>query len=851
MNFSRFFSVIKNQLSLFILIVLLAFSITITYSYADSLSTIKNSLQKGQIESNTSEQTKENFNSNSETLVKENIKNKVLPKKQPIKKNAPKKLSRITDISYSPKRISETLPIKTFVATPLPTDSELLSIDSSENKLIFIKKIKDMHNELVTQDYYYLKDYLDEILRYGNKYPDICALARLYYIEGEIKKLREPNYPDGPATSLAVDDLEKELLLQKMLEEIADTYSQGKKDIYKTCQYVVNKISDSSGWLAILNQNSQKRKEIVSIDIKARLESITYYKNELNEYETYHYTYYNKPNRYKIENRCNDIISSYTAIIHSYLILKNVNETQKYLSELNTFYNLIKSEYTVLYKESYDSNEILKEKIQIKKDPNNFIKTSVEYYNTLFNSQIDSINYEELNNELKLLSEYCDEVPHKTVIDNKTVDIEYDFNDMGIKQSAKMLHNKMSLPLEVYRLFFMKYDKYCSTYNGDVLSPESTIVLKLETNRPLTTSIVQCNIKSLISKQTKALSLQRSSLTDSYEYYATFIPNDTKSISGKSINLINNASDAFKESISYARCENFLPAPLPEYNNNFFASKLGSADFDIDIINAQKADYKISPSFLKSGGVEKLQAEFNNAFEFVLVKNQADWFVISGHGNIKTGTIGQYVGIDNEPLLLSPSNQTTEYYLADGNTSQERAIAVQPLINEDGSSEFQEDIDILILAACDCIGSPKAIKAWRKALGSEGVKIILGYKNKVFAHVPYNVLNEMNKLLNSNNKISNDELIKAWANEHRKYYKKITNFPNSSIPNPFTSFLYGYMWGGAYNWAYIDNDVFHHSRFNKLIGPLSSLVFPVLKDQESDEEEIYLSEFSDSSEAIE
>jgi hypothetical protein len=751
--------------------VVLAFFIPNTYSYADSLSAIKNSLQKGQIESNTPEQTKQNFNSTSENISKENIKNKALTKKQPIKKETPKKLSRITDTSYSPKRISETLSIKTFVATPLPTDSELLSIDSSENKLIFIKKIKDMHNELVTQDYYYLKDYLDEILRYGNKYPDICALARLYYIEGEIKHLREPIYPDGPATSSAVNDLEKELLLQKMLEEIVDTYAQGKKNIYKTCQYVVNKISDPNGWLELLKQNSNKRKEIVILDIQSRLESIKYSINELNEYETYNYTYYNKPSQYKIENSCNDIKDSYNAIIHSYLVLNNFNEAKIKFDELNNFYNSIKSEYTIHYKESYDSQDILKEKIQVKKDPNDFVKISVEYYDTLFKSQDDSINYEDLKSKLKLLSEYCDEVPHVTVIDGKTIETEYGFNNTGIKNSAKFLYDKMALPLEIYRLYFMKYDNY--SYH-DIHIPENTLLLKCETNRPITKKI-QCVIESSISKRSKNLIFKRSTISDS-EYYIAFLPNETNNMDDKDKNLINNEKDAFKESIAtfrgdiaYNGYKNFL-------NGKYFKENFLNSTVEKDDVNIDKGTIENSVNFLKSGGAELLTCTIGNQTAKTLVKHQADWFIINGH-------CGPYTAYDEHSSEVGEKGP----------------LGIKPLdllekINSGTfiSKDYNENMDVLILASCYCLNwgvylgydQEQYAKGWYQVL-PQG--LILGFNDEVEIHLINRAVRKLSEfVIEQNEPLSKEKIAKAWHQANKDAY-------NESLIKSNKKFAYIYM----------------------------------------------------------
>jgi len=756
-----------------------------SFAHAGGLSELKDSINKGKIEPTAIEEPNQqsdnvsNVSPSSTLTIKTKQKIQKPVNSEPIKKVQTKKPARITDASSSPKRIGETLPIKTFVATPLPTDSELLSIDSSENKLIFIKKIKDMHNELVTQDYYYLKNYLDEILTYGSKYPDLCALARLYYIEGEIKQLREPVYPDGPATSIAVNDLEKELLLQKMLEEIVDIYAQGKKDVYKTCQYVVNKISVPNGWLTILKQNSSKRKEVVILDIQKRLESIEYSQNELNEYETYNYTYYNKPSRYKIENRCNDIKDSYNAIIHSYLVLNNFGEAKNKLNDLAAFYNSIKSEYNIHYKESYDSQDILIEKIQVKKDPNDFVKISVEYYETLFKSQNDSINYEELKSKLNMLSDYCEGVPHKTTIDGKTIEIEYEFNSTGLKNSAKFLCDKMALPIEIYRLYFVKYDNY--SYQ-DIFFPESTILLKCETNRPITKKI-ECIIKSSISKRSKPLIFKRSTTSES-EYYVAFIPNEAGN------NLINNEKDAYKESIATFRGDIVYNGYKNFLNGKYFKENFLNSTIEKEDVNIDKGTIENSVNFLKSGGAELLICTIGNQTTKALIKHQADWFIINGH-------CGPYSAYDEH------SSEVGE---------KKGPIGIKPLdlLEKTNSGTFipkdyNENMDVLILASCYCLNwgvylgcdQEQYAKGWYQVL-PQG--LILGFSEEVETHLINRAVRKLSEfVIEKNVPLSKEEIAKVWYQANKDAYNESWIKSNKSF-------------------AYIYKDKYYCGKLKEVIG---------------------------------
>lgn len=245
-------------------------------SNASELNNLKNSLKKGKITSDND--INSNFSSTeikiltyqtseiklSEQNNKKNIKtNSNLPSKNSkniINKNnksakSSGKPSRINDTAVAATRISESVeePGK-YSPVKLPDDKELLSIDSSETKLWLISKIKEMHNAFSGESYYDYEQSMNDVVNYGSNYPDLCALAKLYYAEYLISQTKSAKYEDDAAAYfLAADDLEKDLKIKSMLEEIAAIYKQGPADKYGVCNTVSEAISKQGGLLDRIN----------------------------------------------------------------------------------------------------------------------------------------------------------------------------------------------------------------------------------------------------------------------------------------------------------------------------------------------------------------------------------------------------------------------------------------------------------------------------------------------------------------------------------------------------------------------------------------------------------------------
>ena len=724
--------------------------------------------------------------------------------KRDIPKDMYKKPMRITNAPFkSPQRINEppaTSTVDDFEPTPLPSDEELLNGDTSGEKLYYIKEIKRMNDEVINNEYCYLDGNMKGILLSASKFPDICALAILYNVEGEIKKMVKLDYLNVSPT-VAISILERALTLQNMLTETVDTYSQGSKVTSKVCQNVVDAISKPGGRLTVLKECILKQKNVMALNIKNADSLIDKTKKELVDFQTNIYNANNRPTSVQINERCNGIITAYSTIICSNLALGNYEEAKKYRDKLDDFYkNKLSGPYVIRYKQN--SDQTVTEKIYITKNPHLYVYAKFEYFDTLFKGENESLDYELLKSELKEFSDYSEGIPHAG---------EYDIPIPWYKTMAPDLLNNISQPYTISNLKVMKNGKIINSGSEEIYESEGTFTLKFRANRNITGKAIEATLESSASKRPLTLKFKRSNFFDTSnycDYYATFMPSDGPDAT---TNLINNVSDNQKESIACSRCENNLQTPLLLYQNTFFKNNLGRTDFDHEQIKKGNADYLNASSFLKSGGAESVTICVDGTETKILIRNQADWFIIQGHGNLLTGSIGEIVTASNRPVIVTPNSHTTEKFKVKNDNNQEitRTIEVAPLIKKDGESEFSEDINVLVLAACDCLGTPKTICAWHKTLKVTGEdKIILGYKGKVKNYVIVRVLTGLNNIIKNNPNITKKTIGFYWETLNYEY--------NNSCWTPITAWMYG-----SYHMAYIYSDVYYYCHTSKVIGPLS------------------------------
>jgi len=311
-----------------------------------------------------------------------------------------------------------------------------------------------------------------------------------------------------------------------------------------------------------------------------------------------------------------------------------------------------------------------------------------------------------------------------------------------------------------------------------------------------------------------------------YAPYAIFKPNETNDPKDSVENLINNENDAQKESIACSRCEINLQSPLLLYQNHLFGTRLGRTDFDIEQVKKGYADYLNSFSFFKSGGAEKVSATLSSSDVNgeILLRNQADWLVLQGHGTLLTGCFGELVKANNNPIIITPASHTTEKFIVKNENGEKftREVEVCPLIKPNGESEFSEDLNVLVLAGCDSLGTPRGICAWHKTLAVTGEdKIILGYKGKVSNYVIVQILTQLNKILKENPKITKKEIGFYWEKLNYDY--------NNTCWNPISASM-----NGAYHMAYIYSDTYYYCLSSKIMGPLSAFGYNLSPASDTD-----------------
>lgn len=183
-----------------------------------------------------------------------------------------------------------------------------------------------------------------------------------------------------------------------------------------------------------------------------------------------------------------------------------------------------------------------------------------------------------------------------------------------------------------------------------------------------------------------------------------------------------------------------------------------------DIFN--KRIDNISKEFLKAGGGRHVLAmryeEGETKTGIVFARNQADWFIVDAHGWILTSDSGG-ISSASDGIQLAPHE----------------------LIRKDGTSEYSENMDVLVLCTCSSLNDewfPKTnpeelpfsfAKGWHKVLPNG---VILGYKHGIDVDLVNEVLKELNSYLSNeaakNHKPTQDEIAEAWMRINAKLYSK-------------------------------------------------------------------------------
>ncbi|NMD01297.1 MAG: hypothetical protein GYA62_16465, partial [Bacteroidales bacterium] len=263
------------------------------------------------------------------------------------------------------------------------------------------------------------------------------------------------------------------------------------------------------------------------------------------------------------------------------------------------------------------------------------------------------------------------------------------------------------------------------------LKSKNSRTRKLPANEIVYKNIVPANEKeSIACFDADYFTNELFSIYDKNSYFCTKDNKSNRNIAGYSINL--NFSD----------------------NNTHFTPA--------DIFN--KRIDNISKEFLKAGGGRHVLAmryeEGETKTGIVFVRNQADWFIVDSHGWTSNSSGG--ISSKSDGIQLKPCE----------------------LIKKDGTSEYSENMDVLVLITCNSL-SYEGIKyapaddhlvfakGWHKVLPNG---IILGYKHGIASTFPDIILQHLNTYLNqiisSGHTPTPNEIAEAWMNLNAQLYSK-------------------------------------------------------------------------------
>ena len=685
-------------------------------------------------------------------------------------KNPNFKPLRIKESIKTPKRIGSiaTSEIDLFKPTPLPSDQELMSMDGTPEKADYINIIKRMHNSLTSNGAYF-KDEMEYILSDASKFPDLCALAILYHVENEIKRIMKPDSMPGYTDAMILD---YELNLKNMLIEATEMFSQGKKINYKICQDVINIISMPNGRLDTINNLINNQQKKIKDNTENAIINIKTSKNNLIAFESTVYVGTQRPNQQQILANCNGIIKSYRTLIESNLASGNYPEAQKYSDDLNNFYkNEFKNRYVIKYKQnSVEASEV----ISLAKTPDEFLTTQYQFYENMFKGKAKDFDYEKLKADLKTFSDYSEGVPHSG---------EYNPSLPWMTTMGKDLLNKISAPFSITNFKLTKNGKEIKSDSGEIIDPHGSFTLRFRANRSNYDKTTEVTLENLSSTKKFKLQFKRSNFFDnsySCEYYLAFVPSDSNDESNI---LTTDKSNPPKDSITIAKAELGFPSLQSLYENKFFKSKMGFGSINFPSNDYAKGYYKFTADFLRSGGVEAVRATINDTTIDILFKNQASWVVFTGHGNPKSGSIGTYDPYGNDPnaIIITPGKDKIDI------PSQ---TVVPGLIRADGTSRYDENVNYLILNSCGVLNNRKNVDLWHNVLPNG---LILGYSKKIHPFLAEVMLAEVNGLLTQ--PLLPKTLAEKWAEINLKYY------------NQYASWLWGYSGGARY--SYIHENKWH------------------------------------------
>ena len=639
-----------------------------------------------------------------------------------------------------------------------------------------VKSIFDKVNSLTWENYgqtmqeIYKLTY-EKIFPQYNKYPDLCMITRLYLTESSFK-MSPQYYTSGTYLSQAYDQIkndydyliESNVNVKKVLEVINQRKLQMKEnnkrlesDVQSQLSYIENYKQNIENTLKIIHPNNDQN------EIDQHVKSIA---EQYSGMATAYNLIYNNYMLMGDENKAHEIFN---------FVLKPDGGTE-IKGRLFEIYNQIPYEVPFKFKTNNGESQIPVKQYKNADDLLYIMKTfcQLETQNVKNQDFTENTN----NFEDKVINHMCkfveDFQPNESGIpptaENPKGNAKELIDKAKLEEYHKYAYGWNAYPgTETYyknkpaitKLYFSRIENVELT-SDDIPKPTERITLRADVdyNLPAPLYDFKIAITSNVSGRTKTIIMKKCQYGTS-AYYAHFYPNESIVPKEDKINLINNEKDALKESIALFHANysgSWTSSLINFYDNSFFKYKLGHSDYK-SISECNDTNHKVfkdSYSFIKSGGAERISSIIDQKINCeALIRNQANWFLIFGHGNPRTGSVGEK-DIYADSVVVRPTQESME--LIDG-----KMTKIDGLIRNDGKSEYSENMNVLILAACDCLyfddTTMENVLNWHRVL-NEGV--ILGYRGMVyFYEVPY-VIDEMNELLKNNPNPNNEQIITSW-----------------------------------------------------------------------------------------
>ena len=725
-----------------------------------------------------------------------------------------------------PKRISDPklVPVEInsekadFSYTPLPDDSELFngitSTDEIQAKANAIKELRrletEFHKNPPSSEYatYNLEAHAQIFVNENSKYPDLCALMRLVALEEFVKRswqgLTQDNTYNNP------QGLEAKYYIIGKFNEIIRYYSS------YTDSTIASVINKSQNRIAQINQYVQPHiesiKQRIALFIPYNEENKKYIKNFLADtYLDYQQSEFPRNIKYMYRG----IFDNYNQLAAAYYLTRNYSQLALLEKEMDDYYAQISSKVTIKFKTPQGA--IFEKTFENIKEPDAYlsVKASIVLQSAksiLFDENCP-LGYNDIKTKSEEIIKQIDnaEPPYPDYLSSVKRNLEY-YKQRPIIKKIK----------------FYK-DEKTPIGETEICNPTDRLIIKFEIENPIINGNYvmaypfEILFESTTSKRTRKIMVKQNSFYVFYQETVQFNQNNSNEEAYKDKNLINNAkreTSGFllpkKTYISLYDMEVFnLPAYIFYSTNNFFNEKTQNSNgyatwYDREYnkgLNDHLSNHspidpaelkqkytnnniiKPSSSFLKSAGMEYVQAYYmkndpQSVKAQVALKNQADVFIVDVHG-WDTGT---YNNIKPNGGLIEAALPDSE---GDPDTSEILVkLPLYDLIKKDGSSEYSENLKLLVLLSCSCLDwrgnwqseNPKDwifAHGWYKVL-PQG--LILGYTTEPRAMVTKNAIARFNSLLleSANKNLTFSSICQEWGKMNEDAYRTYIKNPEEN-----------------------------------------------------------------------